>query len=640
MTPPTLERLVAERDAARFVGRAPELALLASLLADDPPFQVAHVHGPGGIGKSALLRAFARRATDAGRTVHRVDGRDLMPVPGALEAALACARGAAAPVVLLDTYERMAALDPYVRDELLAQLPADAVVVIAGRRAPAAGWSQDGWEAITCELPLAPLGAADADALLAGHGVTDRAAMRRMAAWAAGSPLALSILAGSARRPGRLHPERRDVVATLLRRLVDAELDERRLDVLAVAANARSVTPGLLRATLSGGDADAAYRWLAERSYTEPLGAGVALHDLVRRALRAELRERMPQREGELRRRLADHLHQRAVDGEPGLTIDLAGLATDPVIRSGYSWDGALRHRIDRVRPGDAEAVRERLEAAGAGAWWPATVPWLVQAPEAVSIARDLEDRLCGYSIAVTPGAAPALAHADPVLGPWLEHARRAGHGDAVLWREAWDFTGDPRSGVQAMVALSGILRARLPNPRHAYLPIDPAQPAARAFSRALGGRRLPGLDVGGGSATWEAHLVDWGPGGLLGAQRDLVYRELGLPAPGAPCAPADVRAALRALHRPATLATSPLARGATPQERAATLRARLEAAIEHAFGEAREDRALRDVLVRSYLRPAATHELAAHELHLSRATYFRRLRDATTRVAEHLALG
>ena len=43
-----------------FLGRDGELDLFrAALGAPEPPFTVLHVHGPGGVGKSALLRAFA-----------------------------------------------------------------------------------------------------------------------------------------------------------------------------------------------------------------------------------------------------------------------------------------------------------------------------------------------------------------------------------------------------------------------------------------------------------------------------------------------------------------------------------------------------------------------------------------------------
>ena len=43
-------------------------------------------------------------------------------------------------------------------------------------------------------------------------------------------------------------------------------------------------------------------------------------------------------------------------------------------------------------------------------------------------------------------------------------------------------------------------------------------------------------------------------------------------------------------------------------------------------------------MLVRGYLEPAPSHERAAAELHLSRSSYFRRLRVASERVADTLA--
>jgi hypothetical protein len=44
-------------------------------------------------------------------------------------------------------------------------------------------------------------------------------------------------------------------------------------------------------------------------------------------------------------------------------------------------------------------------------------------------------------------------------------------------------------------------------------------------------------------------------------------------------------------------------------------------------------------VLVRGYLDPAPSHELAAKELNLSRAAYFRRLKQAVARIAAHLSV-
>jgi hypothetical protein len=151
-------------------------------------------------------------------------------------------------------------------------------------------------------------------------------------------------------------------------------------------------------------------------------------------------------------------------------------------------------------------------------------------------------------------------------------------------------------------------------------------------------------LAVDHGGVRVECHVLDYGPGGLLAFQRAAVYRELGLAAPPAPPAPPpvptldDVRRALRDYGTPALLAAGPLApTDGTVNERAQRAQARIDAAVDDAFGSSEEDRRLREVLVRGYLDPAPTHELAAAALNLSRTAYFRRLRLAVERVGAQL---
>jgi hypothetical protein len=100
----------------------------------------------------------------------------------------------------------------------------------------------------------------------------------------------------------------------------------------------------------------------------------------------------------------------------------------------------------------------------------------------------------------------------------------------------------------------------------------------------------------------------------------------------------AAVRDALRSLHVPADLAASPLARGHGIPERADSVRALMREAAEHAFGQTSDEQLLKRVLVRGYLDPAPSHEHAAAELHVSRSTYFRRLKAASERVASYVA--
>ena len=85
----TLASRLEDRDRSMFTGRSGEIAFLSQCLdSTDPPACVVHVCGPGGIGKSTLLREAARRAHGLGRSVIGIDGRELGPAPGMLESAL------------------------------------------------------------------------------------------------------------------------------------------------------------------------------------------------------------------------------------------------------------------------------------------------------------------------------------------------------------------------------------------------------------------------------------------------------------------------------------------------------------------------------------------------------------------------
>ncbi len=649
----TLAQRLQQRDAERFVGRDRELAFFDSLFTDDPPAQIVHVHGPGGIGKSTLLREVARRGARRGWHPHVVEGRELAPVPGEIEAALGDLGGHERPLLLFDTYERMSAADGWLRARLVPSLPARAIVVLAGRQAPAPDWFRDGWERLTVELDLAPFGAAEGLALLQAHGLADEALSRQIIAWADGSPLALSLAADAARRDGgswdpeRMH-EQPNLVQAILHRLARTELDRGNLEVAAVAAIVRSCNRELLADVLPDVDPDAAYRWLQGLSFAEHVGDGIALHELVRQAITADLRTTRPERDRELRCRIADHHFARGRRIGTRVLVDLVDLVRNPAIRWGFGADGSTTHRPDLWRPEDAEVARARFEAKPNGpAWWAVTEPLLEQMPERVVTVRDAHDQLVGMAIAVTPENAPAAAEDDICLGPWLRHAREAHAGEEVLiWRDSLDFAGhgDATSPVLSILNTAAILRSGLRNPRWSYIPIDPDNPAAIAFAEAVGTTHLAELDVRHGGRLTQCHLIDHDVRGILGGIRSAIYDELGLPeglvgdGPAGRAVDAEaVRDALRNVQRPLELANNPLARGDAPDERAASVRAELEDALVNAFGDSADEQLMRQVVERGYLDPAGSHEQAADALHVSRATYFRRLRVASQRISEYL---
>jgi hypothetical protein len=644
----TLAERLAWRDEQHFVGREPELEFFDSLMVEEPSHQVVLVHGPGGIGKSTLLREVARRAEKRGYRPTLVEGRELAPVPGEIEHALGDAISVELPLIMFDTYERMSAASGYLRQRLLPSLPARSLVILAGRRPPEPEWFQGGWERIACELELRPLDTDDARKLCAAHGLTDVGRCDEVIAWAEGSPLALSLASATGTDVPTDDP---NVMRAIIRRLAQTELDGGNLDVAAVAALARCVNARLLRDVLPGVDPEEAEAWLRSRSFAEPLRDGVTLHDLVRRAVRSDLRRRDPEHERELRRRIADHLHARASRGEPRLVVDLAELLENPALRWGFGADGSVRHRVDEVREGDTVAAAPQVAARSNNGekWWHLTEPFFLQAPERVCIVRDPDENLCGFCISVSPHDAPAVAEDDPLLGPWLAYARREHAGaEVLLWRDSIDLTsgdeGDMSSPVLALMNTAAVLRSGLTNPRYVYLPIHRENKVAVEFAAATGARHVPELDLDVEHHVTECHVVDFGPGGILAAQRATVYAELGMTPPddaersiSAEITTDVVRDALRTLDNPLELAGSPLASGDTPEERAASVRALLTDATANAFGQAADEVLLQQIVERGYLDSSASHESAALELNVSRATYFRRLRVASQRVADYV---
>jgi hypothetical protein len=642
----TLAARLEDRDRSRFTGRADEVAFLDRCLdADDPPASVVHICGPGGVGKSTLLREIARHARDRGICVVAIDGRELGPAPGAVEAALRKVEHEDRLLVLLDSYERMTALDSYLRQDLLPELPDRTLVLIAGRGAPDPGWFAGGWEALTARIDLTGLRPRQARQLLAARGLTD-SRVGAIIDWAAGSPLALALAADAANADSHWNaasaPDRPEILRALLHRLVETDLHDIRPSALGIAVVARNVTPDLLRAVLPGENADEAYRQLSELTITERLGSGLTMHDLARKALRADLRQRNPVLERDLRRRVVDHLYSRGIAGDQIMMIDMAHLVESPLLRWGFNWDGNVSFRIDSVRPGDADRI-EALTSEHNRRWWQLTRRYFAEAPDRVAVARDLSDRICGFLVSMSLATAPAFASDDPLAGPWLAHARHnAALGDSVMWHAAVDFTGQGK--VQAMLGIAGVLRCGSPSPRFAYLPIDPKLPGAVEFAQALGAAHIAELDVRLGDEVVQCHRLDYGPGGLFTFMRDQIYSELGLSAPvPAPPPVADletVRDILKNFRVPRELARSPLAHGSSIPERAESVQRLVWQAADEAFGDSATEKLLRSVLIAGYLEPFRSHEEAASKLLLSRAAYFRRLRTAVERLAEHLAGG
>lgn len=122
------KRLAAARERA-FVGRRSELAQFDAFVDGRRGNLIWFIVAAGGMGKTTLLQAFARRAREGGRFCAVQDARNVPPNPPAVRNAIEHAVEGAlrwpqegdgtAPLLLIDTFESWQVLEPWFRDVFL-----------------------------------------------------------------------------------------------------------------------------------------------------------------------------------------------------------------------------------------------------------------------------------------------------------------------------------------------------------------------------------------------------------------------------------------------------------------------------------------------------------------------------------------
>jgi hypothetical protein len=668
---PRLADRLAQARRRAFAGRDAEIGLFRGLL--DPPGQgaVVHVHGPGGIGKTTLLREFAHLGADAGRTLAWLDCRDVRG-PADVLAGLAPGLEAVPSLLLvLDTAEHLAPLDQWLREDLLSGLGADAITVIGGREPPATVWRTDpGWRGLTRTIGLGPLAPDESRALLAGHGVPESGfddALR----CAHGHPLALSLIADVCTQRGGVVPLTEDpqLVTALLGVLLGAVPSARHRAALEACALVSALTEPLLAALLDVGDAREEFAWLRGLSITEYGPRGVFPHDLAREALAAETRWRDPVRYRELHRRAGAYYQQQLAGAGPAaqqlVLADFAFLHRDsPVLapflaalRPGAGEGPGLRP----AGPADWPALRALVERHEGPESAAIAEHWFARQPAATLVAGDR----AGFATVLDISRAdPSDRAADPGTDAACRYLEahgplRDGESAALIrfWLDADAY--QQISATQTALTLH-LVRYYLTAPGLAFTFLPYADPDAWAAACAyLDLRRLPEADFTTGERRFGVFGHDWRTVPPMAWLALLAEREVAGAPPDAPPSPAAamrvldeeefasaVRDALRQLGRADRLARSPLLHSRLVGARAGADAARAEriAALQSAVREAAatldsspRDRRLHRVLHHTYLQPAPTQQAAADLLQLPMTTYRRHLAAATARVTAAL---
>lgn len=645
-------RLGIARDRA-FVGRVAEIAIFRSALAGEPGAPpVQFVHGPGGIGKSMLLRRMAHEARQAGRVVVEIDGRTVPPTPEAFAQAAAGVFQHTGAVLTVDTFERCQGLEGWLWEKFLPQLPLGTVVVVAGRQAPDARWTTDpGWYELLHVSALRNLPPEDAAALLESRGVP-QSVHQHLLSFTGGHPLALALaaaLVADGEGPAAQWSPGHDVVETLLPRLVDNPPSPAHRHALEICAHAYVSTENLL-AALMGERAPELFAWLRAQPFIESTANGLFPHDVVRETLEADLRWRDPEGFAALHGSLRRHFFERLRAAPEPMVLPAIGALlylyrTDGSMSRFHIWSdvGSVYERP--CTPADAERVVHLAQEAEGEESAAVVRFWLERQPGAFRVycsAQTGQVVAFGAWLRLTDTVG---ADIDPVVAQAWEHARRhtplreGEHLALARFVVCPSAYHRPSAAMTLMQwrAMAEIFRSdklawhfivmRDDGFWNAHLQHFDMLPTAHAAQVGAHSYRLFGHD-------WRAEPAEaW-----LESKSGLMLSGASADSGDAPAAQAElvvlsrpefeaaVRDALRAVRQPGILSDNPLSRSRVGVSHGGDLRRVLALAAQQLMQDHRTGEKRHRAVDTTYFKAVPTQEAAAERLGLPFSTYRRHL--------------
>jgi hypothetical protein len=685
------ERLTAAR-RRQFVGRETEKRLYESVVtAENPPFCVWHIYGPGGVGKTSLLHEFAAiTPADKAEAVY-LDARTFEATPDSLLLSLATALGVEDQaklfdnlgqrsrrlVILLDTYELLNSLDIWLREEFLPQLPVNSLVVMAGMNAPSVGWRSDpGWLGLFKAWALRNLTPDEGRSYLSLRTVPSTE-HDDILQFTHGHPLAISLVADlvEQHQTFTLDPEMvSDVMRSLLDRLTkDAPTRYHRLGIEACAM-VHYMTEGLLAAMLEMKEVYEIFEWLRNLSFVDTGRWGLFPHDLVRDTITADLRWRNPDLYTELHQRARSYYHKH-LQMSQGVTqrrvlADLVFLhRANAVVRPFFETQEDERIWLERARAEDVPVMlaiitqHEGKESAEIAKFW------FERQPDATLVLRENQQQIAGFVMFLALHHVPTdELTRDPALlaaKSYLQRTAPLRADESAVYFRFW-MDKDAYQGVssaQSRIFLACVQHyLSTPGLAYSFFPCADPEFFSAVFAYA-DLQRLPEADFTVGPRRYGVYGHDWRirtPAAWLDllAEREV---DLGGGQPGQSAPPPTrqpilvlsqpdfanaIREAMKNYTQVNELQRNPLLRSrlviervgneATNATRASALQEFLRETAEQLKNSPRQNKLYRS-LYHTYLQPAPTQERAAEILDLPFSTYRRHLKEGLDTIVDIL---
>jgi hypothetical protein len=681
------ERLEAARQQ-RFVGRSLEREFFHEALAADLPFSLVFIYGPGGVGKTSLLREAKRIAGQVGAAVFSLDARNLETSPAGFMMALQqllsvttaemvfekLAAHSGRTLLLIDTAELLTPLESWLQDVFLPQLPANVLVIIAGRNQPSLRWRTDpGWQQLMRLMPLKNLNQEESRVLLMRRQVPARQ-HDAILHFTHGHPLALSLVADVfEQQPEReFRPEHApNVIKSLLEQFMQEAPSAAHRAALEAASQVRLLNEPLLGVMLKVEEPHSIFEWLRGLSFMESDRRGLYPHDLAREVLAADLRWRDRARQAELHALARSYYMQRFQEGDARaqrqILADYIYLHRDnPMIRTYFDWQSMGTILTESYQEEDREALLAMVRRHEGPTAEKLLAHWLDRQPQGMIVLRETNDAPKGLLLTLSLEAcSPEDRALDPAAAAaWNYLAQNAPlrPGEKASLFRFWmaEDSYQAASPVQSRIFIN-IVQHYLTKAGLAFSLLPCADPAywQQVFEFA-DQHRLPQADFTIDGKQFGVYVHDWRAVPPLLWLANMAKQELGVPGESAvhesflpPLLILEESDFLTAVHDAlrdfnyevalqnnlllrSRLVLSAVGSEAGIREQVGRLKSLLVEAAQSMQSHPKQVKWHR-ALHHTYFQPSATQEQAAELLDIPFSTYRRHLRSAVQYVGDWL---
>jgi hypothetical protein len=439
MTAATIADLIRQGRRTTLAGRNAELRLLRQVTAPGGPV-VIYVHGPAGIGKTALISALDACLEDEGiRRLHIAAGA-VEPTPTAILTALGrvldheartVAELAAAlssvkdiTVVMVDDVDTWRLAASWLRTDLLPALPASTRFALAGTVPPPPAWSIQ-YGQYFLDIKLGALPRAESDAAVAAAGLSAEIA-ERIWRLSGGHPLGLQ-MAIHAARTGSLGTARDagELANAILHAIGDSDL-RRAVEACAIVRRAnRALMSAILEAE------EPIPLSLVEAVEALPFATrdaeGIYIAEPVRRAIVDWMSSVEAERYQLWRKTAADWIVKRlraaGGSGRWRHMADLLHLLEQPALRNAFFPPEEEAPPVEPARAGDFDQIFEIAELRDGPDERARIEVWAQHLPHRFFVARGSEGEvLAFYLFARQDDPHSGLGAVDPLFAAWQAH--------------------------------------------------------------------------------------------------------------------------------------------------------------------------------------------------------------------------